>query len=126
MYQYSLEWYVGLFNVAIDKADKKGDINLITTNIMSTFTAVLYENVCRSLFEKDKLLFSFLLCTKILTGREGGRETGAVEAAELRFFLQGALSLDTDLPNPTAGTDREWLTDKAWADLCELSKLPGL
>jgi len=95
MYQYSLEWYVGLFNAAIDRADKKGDLSSVTENIMATFTAVLYENVCRSLFEKDKLLFSFLLCMKILTGRDGGRPAGAVNQTDLRFFLQGALSLDT-------------------------------
>ena len=42
------------------------DLDERITNINNFFTFSLYTNVCRSLFEKHKLLFSFLLCARIL------------------------------------------------------------
>lgn len=35
-------------------------------NINEYFTFSLYSNVCRSLFEKHKLMFAFLLCARIM------------------------------------------------------------
>lgn len=52
-------------------------------NINEHFTYNLYENVCRSLFEKHKLLFSFVLTIKI---RQGDNK---INTAEWRYLLSG-------------------------------------
>jgi len=67
-------------------------------------TLALYQNVCRSLFEKDKLLFSFLLTVKILFGDK------AIDPAEWRFFLAGPSGSIDIAPNPT-----DWLDDLEWS-----------
>lgn len=41
-------------------------VELRIENINEYFTFSLYSNVCRSLFEKHKLMFAFLLCTRIM------------------------------------------------------------
>jgi dynein heavy chain len=41
--------------------------------------------VCRSLFEKDKLLFAFLLAARLKAA------AGALDAAEWEFFLTGGM-----------------------------------
>lgn len=38
-------------------------------NINEYFTFSLYSNVCRSLFEKHKLMFAFLLCARIMMNK---------------------------------------------------------
>lgn len=43
-----------------DSVDKR------IANINEFFTFSLYSNVCRSLFEKHKLMFAFLLCARIM------------------------------------------------------------
>mgnify|MGYP003883881443 FL=1 len=87
MYQYSLEFYVGIFRLAIERAKQSDDITERCEALKSTFLWILYENVCRSLFEKDKLLFSFLLCTKIEQTEKG------MLPERLRYFLQGSTAM---------------------------------
>ncbi len=112
MYQYSLDWYIGLYELAINTAEKTKVLEERLKNLNEAFNSILYSNVCRSLFEKDKLLFSFLLTTKLLLGRN------KLDASELRFFLQGSSFME--LPEPVPAP---WINEQSWGDVLEMCNL---
>lgn len=66
MYQYSLPWFIHLFIRATESAAQAPQIEQRIINLNDFFTYSLYINVCRSLFEMHKLMFSLMLCIKIL------------------------------------------------------------
>ena len=114
MYQYSLKWYEMIFQRSLDRAEA-GAKQVRIGNIIREFTQQLYKNVCQSLFEKDKLLFSFLMCLKVMDERE------ELDQVENRFMLTGGIKADMNKPNPAP----HWLIDKAWCTIEEMSeKLP--
>ena len=115
MYQYSLQWFIDLYSRGIDDAQPNDDLDIRLESLKDFFTYSLYKNVCRSLFERHKLLFAFILCLKILQGRD------EIPAAELRFLLAGPSSNSNDEPNPAP----HWLVEKAWCDIVSLTALPA-
>jgi dynein heavy chain len=117
MYQYSLTWFIDLYLNTINASAKTNVVKRRLKNLEQYFTYSLYCNVCRSLFEKDKLLFSFLLCINVLKSRS------ELEESELQFLLTGGVGLTQNaLKNP----DPSWISDKAWTELCSVSQLRGL
>eukprot|EP00656_Telonema_subtile_P030869 TRINITY_DN3383_c0_g3_i1.p1 TRINITY_DN3383_c0_g3~~TRINITY_DN3383_c0_g3_i1.p1 ORF type:complete len:918 (+),score=176.42 TRINITY_DN3383_c0_g3_i1:112-2865(+) len=120
MYQFSLQWFMTLFNNCIDKAERfDDDVDARIESIKDFTTYNFYCNVTRSLFEKHKLMLSFFLCLSIT------QEEGHIDPAELRFLLTGSTATATsDNPAP------EWLTARAWNDVQfandNLTKLMGL
>ncbi|XP_015126095.2 dynein heavy chain 12, axonemal [Diachasma alloeum] len=114
MYQYSLSWFINLYIVSIDTANKSKILEQRLMYLRDTFTYNLYQNVCRSLLEKDKVLYSFLLYTTILLAEE------KIIKNELMFFLSGGIVVGKTPQNPAA----DWLPDKSWEEISRVGQLP--
>jgi len=116
MYQYSLQWFSSLFVRSIEDSMKSDDLTQRLQLITDHFTYFLYVNVCRSLFEKDKLLFILLIATRLMIA------DGKMDPQELRFLLTGGVSMGNPHPNPGEG----WLQEKAWGEIVRMSELSNV
>merc|ERR1719440_2392374 len=92
MYQYSLQFFAGLFQQRLASSTKDPDTAMRIAIVLKDFTEFIFINICRGLFEDHKLLFSFLITAQILrnVGHSSflGRE--AVTSSQWLFFLRGA------------------------------------
>ncbi|KAJ3395883.1 Dynein heavy chain 1, axonemal [Lobulomyces angularis] len=113
MYQYSLGWFMNLFTSAINHSDKSDNVDVRITNLNEYFTFSLFTNVCRSLFEKHKLLFSFLLAIRIRM------DEGKINLDEWKFLLTGTAGEVVQKVNPAS----DWLSPQSWIEILTLSTL---
>jgi dynein heavy chain len=113
MYQYSLPWFTQLFVRGIGAAKTARELDERIVNLNDYFTFSVYNNICRSLFERHKLLFSFILCVKILQGED------MIDGSLYRFLLSGISAEHVAAPLP----ESSWLKDNAWSDLMDLAGL---
>ncbi|XP_062849650.1 dynein axonemal heavy chain 2 [Trichomycterus rosablanca] len=115
MYQFSLDAYIELFNLSIEKSQRSQKLEERIVNLNNYHTYAVYRYTCRGLFERHKLLFSFHMCAKIL------EVAGKLNMDEYKFFLRGGLVLDKEgqMDNPCSS----WLSDSNWDNITELDKL---
>ncbi|KAL7697754.1 dynein heavy chain cytosolic putative [Lotmaria passim] len=101
MYQNSLQSYMSIFQEALMNSAKSSEVEERTEAINTTFKRSLYQRICRSLFARDQLLFSFIMSLKIFE----------VDPTLLRWVLMGGFEADDHaaMPNPFT-----WLPDLSW------------
>lgn len=117
MYQFSLDSYVALFNISLDKSTPSTDLQERLKNLNNYHTEFVYRSTCRALFEVHKLLFSFQICTKILQGAK------KLNLQEYDFFLRSGQVTDKSSPPPNPCSD--WIEETVWDHITELDKLPS-
>jgi len=112
MYQYSLKYFTQLFNTCIENSPKVDTLEERLELLLTRCTSTVYANVARGLFEKDKLVFSFMICTDIM--RQGGK----ISDIEWNFFLRGSTGVDGSYPPKPEKA--QWLSDQDWKSCCDL------
>jgi len=119
MYQFSLDFFKALFRLQIQQSEKNDDVGIRCATLIQNITTAVYATVCRGLFEKDKLILSFLFCCNILRkaeipleGGEEGETRTAILPDEWLLFVRGSgLASKTGQPdNP----DDTWITETMW------------
>ena len=114
MYQYSLEYFKQLFNYCIEVSEKSDDLPTRLLTVIDYTTYYVYLTVCRGLFERHRLIYSFLICTSVM------RNDGKIAFEVWNFLLRGAGAMTVGGgPNP----DDSWISSMGWELLNALETL---
>lgn len=111
MYQYSLEYFARLFNRRLEKSTKSEVLEERIGILLTDVTASFYTNICRGLFEADKLLYSFLNAAQILL------RAGSITPNEWAIYLRGSTTDFSQIER-----DVEYLSDAVFYKLLGLEE----
>lgn len=117
MYQFALESYINLFGSNISKYLEKNptlsdSLQEKLDNISEKHKQEVFRYCCRGLFECDKQLLAFQMAVRL---------SKDIDLVEYNFFLRGAQV--TDRKGQPGNPNPEWITEKAWDNICELEKM---
>ena len=108
MYQNSLEYVKVLFNKAIDMTPKSDELETRLDSLIDVSTKTIFTNVSRGLFSRDKLIFSFLICTSI------DRNNLEINNVAWNIMLRGAIPISDAQKLPK--TEQKWNKNIRFSD----------
>uniref|UniRef100_A0A2A4IYW8 Dynein heavy chain ATP-binding dynein motor region domain-containing protein n=1 Tax=Heliothis virescens TaxID=7102 RepID=A0A2A4IYW8_HELVI len=109
MYQFSLKAYSVVFKDALAKAEPAPELENRVMNLLDSITFAVFVYTSRGLFERDKLVFLFLITLQVLQAE------GKVDPKELDFLLKFAVAPENSPYN--------WLNNISWGGIIALSKM---
>ena len=95
MYLFTHEWFFGFFNellaqykekMALDDSTDRETRSYRVKELQVEFTQTFHRQVCQCMFERDKMLFSFLLAYKELECEV------KIDMRQVEFFIKGPLA----------------------------------
>ncbi|KAG8249564.1 hypothetical protein J6590_017548 [Homalodisca vitripennis] len=113
MYQFSLKYFNQVFTSVITSSPPADELEARLQILLQEITLAIYTNVSRGLFERHKLVFSFMLCTSIF------KNAGSISEAEWSFLLRGALA--GSVVDPPKKPNLPTLSDVQWMNVIYLS-----
>jgi dynein heavy chain len=114
MYQFSLAAFVTVFTAAMDKAEASTSPVFRENALVDSITYMTFRWAMRGLFQRHQMIFTALLCFRILLA---DKAVGAVRMDEFLHLLRCPRSMAMANPAP------EWLTDSCWGAAAGLASL---
>lgn len=97
-----------------NQLNNSGNPNKHILHLINEFQINLYNNISRAIRRKDKLIFSFLICTKLMSSNN------KLKTREIKhLIIESNANPNNQKPNP----DKIWLLPKTWSQILELTQL---
>ena len=106
MYQYSLKYFTSIFCTVIQAEHPKMTLEVRLSTLMNSEIYAIYENISRGLFEKHKLVYSFLLAIAV------EKQLKRVSNVEFEYLLRGPIGSQVIVNPKPASMHR--LNDFQW------------
>ena len=114
MYQFSLASFVTVFTVAMDEAEASTNPVFRENALVDSITFKTFRWAMRGLFQRHQMIFTSLLCFRILLA---DKQLNAIRMDEFMHLLRCPRSMA--MPNPAP----EWLSDSSWGAAVGLGAL---
>lgn len=83
VYQFSLKWFMNLFEAELRENNPTPAHPDPVVDLINRLTKNVYRRVCLSVFQKDKVLISFMMAYKLM------KSEAQVNLNHVKFYIKG-------------------------------------